>query len=258
MKTLKIIKIGGHIIDNSILLGSFLKDFAKLKGPKLLVHGGGKIATKVSKKMHIKPNLIDGRRITDQDTLDIITMVYAGKINKKIITKLQSYGCNSIGLSGADGNTIIAKKRAIKSIDFGYVGDIVEINTKTIELLLDAKITPVFCPISHDKKAQLFNTNADTIASTLAVTLSQKFNVQLYYCIEHNGVLENKIDKHSVIPEITTNNYEQLKAEGIIYDGMLPKIENCLTAKQNNVQKVQIGNIEMPFNKKISCTTLQL
>ena len=169
MKTLKIIKIGGSIIDQPDALDDFLSEFAKLEVPKLLVHGGGKLATNLAEKLNIEVKLVDGRRITDVNTLDIITMVYAGKINKNIVSKLQGTHCNSIGFTGADGNTIISIKRPDKPIDFGYVGDIKHVNVETIQLLLKQHITPVFCAITHDGNGQLLNTNADTIASEIAI-----------------------------------------------------------------------------------------
>ncbi|MBL4604137.1 MAG: acetylglutamate kinase, partial [Flavobacteriaceae bacterium] len=191
MKTLKIIKIGGNIIDDAAELTSFLKGFSALKGPKILVHGGGKSATKLAEKMNIPVQMIDGRRVTDAETLDLITMVYAGRINKNIVAQLQSFGCNSVGFSGADGNTIIAKKRPIKEIDYGFVGDVVKVEVRQVNLLVSNNISISFCAIPHDQKGRLLNTNADTIASELAIAFSKLYKVELYYCLEKNGVLEN-------------------------------------------------------------------
>ncbi len=258
MKTLKIIKIGGNIIDNPILLDEFLSDFSKLDSPKILVHGGGKLASELSLKMGIAPNLINGRRVTDTETLDIITMVYAGKINKQIVAKLQANQCNALGFSGADGNTIIAKKRPIADIDYGFVGDVTKVNIELIEMLLLNGVSPVFCAISHDKNGQLLNTNADTIATELAIALSTNFKVDLLYCFEKNGVLRNVEDEHSVISEINQQQYDNLKAEKVIHSGMLPKIDNCFYAVNNGVKKVCIGNSKMPFNSTEKCTTIQL
>lgn len=184
MKTLKVIKIGGNIIDDVEALDSFLKNFAKIEGPKILVHGGGKSATKLAQQMKIEVKMTKGRRITDVDTLDIITMVYAGKINKNIVAKLQAHQCNAVGFSGADGNTIVSDIRPIDSIDFGFVGDVKYVNTQTVDVLLKGEVTPVFCAITHDEKGQLLNTNADTIASELAIGFSKLYNTQLYYCFE--------------------------------------------------------------------------
>ncbi len=258
METLKIIKIGGNIIDNPILLDEFLSDFSKLDSPKILVHGGGKLASELSLKMGIAPNLINGRRVTDTETLDIITMVYAGKINKQIVAKLQANQCNALGFSGADGNTIIAKKRPIADIDYGFVGDVTKVNIELIEMLLLNGVSPVFCAISHDKNGQLLNTNADTIATELAIALSTNFKVDLLYCFEKNGVLRNVEDEHSVISEINQQQYDNLKAEKVIHSGMLPKIDNCFYAVNNGVKKVCIGNSKMPFNSTEKCTTIQL
>jgi len=207
MKTLKVIKIGGNIIDNDNALQQFLKDFASIKTPKILVHGGGKLATKLAQQMQVEVNMVDGRRITDQDTLDIITMVYAGKINKTIVAQLQANNCNAIGFSGADGNTIISNKRPVKAIDYGFVGDVKKVNTKTLELLLNNHITPIFCAITHDENGQLLNTNADTIASEIAIGFAPIYNTALYYCFEKNGVLKDVENNDSVIENINTESY---------------------------------------------------
>ncbi len=174
MKTVKIIKIGGNIIDNEDDLQAFLEGFSKIEGLKILVHGGGKLATELANKMNVKVNMINGRRVTDKPTLDIITMVYAGSINKNIIAKLQALTCNAIGFTGADGNSIIAKKRSVKTTDFGFVGDVLKVNINSLEILLKNTITPVFCAITHNKKGQLLNTNADTIAAELAIEFAKK------------------------------------------------------------------------------------
>lgn len=258
MQTLKIIKIGGNVIDDDANLNSFLTDFAKIDSPKILVHGGGKLASQLSNKMGIKPNMINGRRITDADTLDITTMVYAGKINKNIIAKLQAKKCNSVGFSGADGNTIVSDKRPVEDIDFGFVGDVKTINTKVLDILLNNGITPVFCAISHNGNGQLLNTNADTIAAELAIGLSKIFSVELFYCFEKNGVLLDVNNDDTVVKNINSKNYQQLKTDGIIVAGMLPKIDNCFYAVNNGVNKVNIGNTTMPFNENITCTTIQL
>ncbi|MBC8756140.1 acetylglutamate kinase [Kordia sp. YSTF-M3] len=257
MKTLKIIKIGGNIIDDEVALHKFLEGFAKLASPKLLVHGGGKSATKLAKEMHIDVQMNEGRRITDAKTLDIITMMYAGKINKMIVAKLQANNCNSLGFSGADGNSIVSVKRPIQEIDYGFVGDVKKVNTTILKVLLENKITPVFCAITHDENGQLLNTNADTIASELAVAFANDFKTELYYCFEKNGVLRNIQDDDSVIENITTETYQTLLNEGIIADGMLPKLNNCFYALQHQVQKVCIGQPTMLFQKNIKHTTIQ-
>jgi len=256
MKTLKIIKIGGNIIDDEQSLIQFLSDFAKIKGLKVLVHGGGKLATKLAEKTGVKVNMVDGRRVTDAETLDIITMVYAGKINKDIVAKLQSFNCNTIGFSGADGNSIVSKKRSIKTIDYGFVGDVEKVNTETLSLLLNNGITPVFCAITHNEKGQLLNTNADTIASEFAIAFANDFKTELYYCFEKNGVLENINDNDSVIQSINSANYQKLIDDKIITDGMLPKLNNCFHAIKNKVTKVCIGKPEMLLNSDLNFTTI--
>ena len=248
MKTLKVIKIGGNIIDDNEALLGFLKDFSNLKGTKLLVHGGGKLATDLAKKMGVEVKMIDGRRITDVHTLDIIVMMYAGKINKNIVANLQANQCNSIGFSGADGNSIISTKRPTTPIDFGFAGDVTQVNTEVLELLINQNITPVFCAITHDKNGQLLNTNADTIASELAIALAKTYQTELYYCFEKSGVLRDINDEFSVIESITPDNVQELIQNKIISDGMLPKIKNSINAVNHKVNKVCIGKSEMIFN----------
>lgn len=257
MKTLKIIKIGGNIIDDVNALKAFLEDFATIDGPKILVHGGGKLATKLANQMGVPVKMTNGRRITNANTLDIITMVYAGKINKSIVAKLQSYQCNAVGFSGADGNTIVSSKRPIKPVNFGYVGDVKSVNTETVDILLKGDVAPVFCAITHDEKGQLLNTNADTIASELAIGFSKLYNTQLYYCFEKNGVLLDVDNNDSVVENINSETYKTLKKDGVIADGMLPKLDNCFHALSNNVEKVCIGKPEMLFNKNAKYTTIQ-
>ncbi|EPR74868.1 Acetylglutamate kinase [Winogradskyella psychrotolerans RS-3] len=256
MKILKVIKIGGNIIDNDDALAAFITDFAALKGPKILVHGGGKLATKLATQMNIPVQMNEGRRITDADTLDIITMVYAGKINKNIVAQLQANTCNAIGFSGADGNTIVSEKRPTKPIDYGFAGDVKQVNTETLEILLKNNITPVFCAITHDKNGQLLNTNADTIASELAIGFASIYNTELYYCFEKSGVLEDVNNDDSVIENINTESYKTLKENKIIFEGMLPKLDNCFHAINQNVQKVCIGKSDMLFNNNNRHTTI--
>lgn len=256
MKTLKIVKIGGNIIDNERLLLSFLEDFAKIKSPKILVHGGGKLVTQLSKELGIDVQMIDGRRITDKATLDLATMVYAGKINKSIVVQLQAYHCNAIGFTGADGNTIVSIKRPVKTVDFGFVGDVEKVNTHILEVLLQQGVTPVFCALTHDQKGQLFNTNADTIASELAIAFADQYQTELYYCFEKNGVLKDLNDEDSVINHITTQTYQGLIDNKTISDGMLPKINNCFHAIDKQVHKVCIGKPEMLVNANANFTTI--
>ena len=242
MNKLNIIKIGGNVIEDSKLLDSFLSDFASIKEHKILVHGGGKDASKLAKKLGVNTNIIDGRRITDSSNLEIITMVYGGKINKFIVAKLQGLNCNAIGVSGADCNSITAVKRPIKEIDYGFVGDIDKINTNLFKLLLENKITPVCCAISHDGKGQLLNTNADTIASVLAIELSKLYSVSLLYCFEKKGVLNIEKSDQKILELITPTSYINLKSKGVINSGMIPKIDNCFNALKSGVKIVKIGS----------------
>lgn len=257
MEILKVIKIGGHIINDAIKLQAFLEKFASLQGPKILVHGGGKLASSLAQQMNIEVKMHEGRRITNKDTLDIITMTYAGKINKNIVASLQANQCNAIGFSGADGNTIVAIKRPIKEIDFGYVGDITQVQTSTLELLIKNNITPIFCAITHDTEGQLLNTNADTIASELAIAFSKKYQVELYYCFEKKGVLTSIEDEHTVIQTIDQNSYKKLQQEGIITEGMIPKIDNCFYALKHKVHTIHIGTPEMIFDSNTIHTSIQ-
>ncbi|MGB5428658.1 acetylglutamate kinase [Eudoraea sp.] len=255
---LSIVKIGGNILENEIELDQFLLNFSKLEDPKILVHGGGKLATKLAAKLGIKSKMTSGRRITDAKSLEVITMVYGGLTNKNIVAKLQALGTNAIGLSGADGNTVQAHKRPVKEIDFGFVGDIDGINSELIDTLVEVKLTLVFCAITHNGKGQLLNTNADTIASELAIGMSHKYKTTLYYCFEKKGVLQDIENDDSVIIHIDTNNYNDLLGQNIISDGMLPKMQNCFHALQQNVDKVCIGNISMLETDSNLYTTITL
>ena len=243
MSQLFIIKIGGNVIDDPDALQSFLTSFASIKAKKILVHGGGKIATKIGNQLGIPSNYINGRRITDEATIDLVTMVYGGLVNKKIVAKLQSINCNAIGLTGADANIISATKRPVKDVDFGFVGDIKteDIKTDSLQVLLN-NFTLIVAPLTHDGHGQMLNTNADTIAATLAVALSKIYKVRLVYCFEKNGVLENVEDDNSVIPLITKEKYRQLLADKKLFDGILPKIDNAFAAIDSGVNEVLIGH----------------
>ncbi|MDP9076011.1 MAG: acetylglutamate kinase [Bacteroidota bacterium] len=241
---LYVIKIGGNVIDNSENLHKFLKDFTALNGYKILVHGGGKVATQLSETLGIEPKLVDGRRITDIETLRVVTMVYGGLINKNIVAQLQRFGTNAIGLTGADGDFIRAKKRPVKTIDYGFVGDIDDnsIKPQNLKSLMDAGFTPVFCALTHDGEGQLLNTNADTIASALAVTLSELYDTTLIYCFEKKGVLKDVNDEDSLIQDLDPQRYEELKLQQIIHSGMLPKLDNAFAAISCGVKGVIIGH----------------
>lgn len=255
---LKIVKIGGNVINNDALLDAFLKDFSEVQGPKILVHGGGKKASEVSLAMGLEAKMINGRRVTDEATVEVVTMVYAGLLNKKITSKLQNYGCNAMGLSGADANCILAHKRIVKDVDYGFAGDVDAINDTIINVLLQNDVTPVFCAITHDKNGQLLNTNADTIASEVAVGMSKLYNTELNYVFELKGVLESIDDKNSVIKQIDSKKYDLLINEGIIADGMIPKLHNCFEALKKGVKKVKIGDAALIKDKTKLYTTLSL
>lgn len=243
MDKLYVIKIGGNIIDDEIKLSSFLKSFTQVEGKKILVHGGGKLATRMAEAMGVQQQMIDGRRITDAETLKIVTMVYAGYINKNIVAQLQSFSCNAIGLSGADGNLILAHKRK-SEIDFGFVGDVDKVNIELADVLLQQNDAIVIAPITHDGKGQLLNTNADTIAQEVAKAMSALYEVDLIYSFEKSGVLLDVNDETSVIEKINTSFYEKLKVEGKIFAGMIPKIDNTFVALKGGVNKVIIGKAE--------------
>ena len=241
---LHIIKIGGNVIDDESQLDVFLEKFAALQGKKILVHGGGKIATRIAAGLGIEAKMVDGRRITDEPMLDVATMVYAGLTNKKIVAALQRYNCDALGLSGADANVIKSVKRPVKAIDYGFVGDILadSVNSLSIKKFLEAGFVPVFSAITHNGLGQLLNTNADTIASALAISMAEQYETRLIYCFEKNGVLRDVTDDHSVIEHINAQEFETLKTNGIIYEGMIPKLENAFTAIAKGVKNVYIGN----------------
>ena len=268
MEQLFVIKIGGNIIDDEAKLTAFLKEFARVfgvssspfKGRGILVHGGGKLATKVAEAMGIKQQMLDGRRITDAETLKVVTMVYAGFINKNIVAQLQANNCNAIGLTGADGNVIQAHKRGSKApspleegvggeVDYGFVGDVDTVNSTFINSLVQQNMTVVLAPITHNKERQLLNTNADTIAQEIAKAMSALYDTTLIYSFEKAGVLLDVYDDASVIPVITKAYYEELKnplsgGKALIFAGMIPKLDNAFAAIENGVGKVIIGKAE--------------
>lgn len=257
---LTVIKIGGNVIDNSENLHQFLLDFTALPGAKILVHGGGKIATELGHSLGIEAQMVDGRRITDIETLRVVTMVYAGLINKNMVAQLQAKNCNAIGLSGADGNVIKATKRPLKTIthgsaagplagaviDYGYVGDLDanSVSSTTLDSLIRAGMVPVLCAITHDGQSQLLNTNADTIASAIAVAMSALYDTQLVYCFEKKGVLKDINDENSVVREIKADAFDGLKADGTVVGGMIPKLENAFDAIKKGVGAVFIGKAD--------------
>lgn len=243
MKKLSIIKVGGNLINDELKFDQAIKSFSLLPGPKILVHGGGSMASSLCQTLGIEPIVKEGRRVTDLNTLEIVTMVYAGLINKKIVSRLQKYDCNAIGFSGADGNMIQSVKRPVTKIDYGFVGDIDCINSDLLIRLLEEKITPVFCAITHDGQGQLLNTNADTIASTMAKELSTHYDIELKYCFEKDGVLVNPLDDDSMMAELGYTTYLEYRQHGIISDGMIPKLDNAFSAKKDGVSKVVVCGI---------------
>lgn len=239
---IKVVKIGGNVIDSEEALSSFVSDFASIEGPKVLVHGGGKLATRLAERLDIPTTMIDGRRVTDSDTLDVVTMVYAGLVNKRIVAMLQSLGCNAIGLSGADGGAVRATRRAANPIDFGFVGDIaVEgVDAAFIRNLTEQGTVPVFCSIMHDGKGQLLNCNADSVASAVAVGLATECDTELLFCFEKRGVMRDVDDDTSVIANINREGYKALLAEGVVNKGMIPKIDGAFRALECGVKVVTI------------------
>lgn len=245
-KQLYIIKIGGNIVDDEKALTSFLSSFATIKSKKILVHGGGKIATKIGDSLGIESKYVDGRRITDADTIDLVTMVYGGLINKKIVARLQSLGCNAIGITGADANLIPASKRPVAEIDYGWVGDVngSQIKMEHWQMLLDHALTPVIAPLTHDGKGNILNTNADTMAQEVAKALSAYYEVHLIYSFEKEGVLLDVNNENSLVPSINPATYKKLKDENKIFAGMIPKLDNAFEALKSGVKKVIIGKAE--------------
>ena len=237
-----IIKVGGKIVEEEASLKSLLKDFSRIAGNKILVHGGGKTATTIAEKLGIETKMVDGRRITDAETLKVATMVYAGLVNKNVVAGLQSLGNNAIGLTGADLDIIRAVKRPVGEIDYGYVGDINWVNATALSELLSDGAIPVIAPITHDGKGSLLNTNADAIASELATSLSSRYEVRLIFCFEKSGVLMNEADDNSIITEINPKLYDELKVEGIISGGMIPKLDNGFNALRRGVHSIVITN----------------
>lgn len=256
---MKVVKIGGNIVDNPEKLDRFLVDFASLDGDKILVHGGGKIATTISNALGIETQMIDGRRVTDAETLRVVTMVYAGLVNKTIVSKLQALNCNALGLSGADGRFIVSKKRAANPVDYGFVGDPIpeKFGLDTAKSLIDGGFTLVAAPITYSEEGELLNTNADTVAQTIALGVSAAYDVELVYCFEKPGVLMDVNDDGSVIPEITPAYFEELKAKGVVADGMLPKLENAFKAIVGGVRSVTICSAEMIARPGYGGTTLK-
>lgn len=240
MEKLTLIKVGGKIVEEASTLKSLLEQFSKIPGNKVLVHGGGRSATQVATQLGIETKMVEGRRITDEAMLKVVTMVYAGLVNKNIVAQLQANGINSLGLTGADINYMRSDKRKPNPIDYGFVGDVREVNTDILADLIARGIVPVLSPITHDGKGNLLNTNADTIAQEAAVALAKRFDVSLIYCFEKDGVLKDENDDSSIIPLITKTDFEAYKADGTISGGMIPKLDNAFTAISKGVKEVVI------------------
>ena len=238
---LTIVKVGGAVVEDELQLSQLLKDFSAIEGRKVLVHGGGRKATKMAERLGIETKMVEGRRITDADMLEVVTMVYGGLVNKNLVAKLQANGVNALGLTGADANAIRSHKRPLKNgVDYGFVGDVDQADGEMLGRLIEAGITPVMAPLTHDGEGHILNTNADTIASETAKALANLYNVTLIFSFEKKGVLRNPDDDDSVIATITHADFERYKADGTINGGMLPKIENALSAVDAGVSKVII------------------
>lgn len=250
MNRLTIVKVGGKVVEEPRSLASFLAEFNKISGNKILVHGGGRSATEMASRLGIETKMVEGRRITDAAMLEVVTMVYGGLVNKQIVAGLQGLNCNAVGLTGADLDLVRARKRPVKDIDYGFVGDVEDVNTRELRLLLNENVIPVVAPLTHDGYGQLLNTNADTMASHLAIELSNYYNVRLVYCFEKKGVLSNPNDENSVFFELSYKSYLRNKNSGVINEGMVPKLENAFNALKNGVRDILITNYEnMSYGK---------
>lgn len=237
---LTLIKVGGKIVEEEATLQSLLSDFAAIDGRKVLVHGGGRSATKLAARLGIESQMVNGRRITDAETLKIVTMVYGGLVNKNIVARLQACGVNALGLTGADMDVIRSVKRPVKDVDYGFVGDVERVDATLLGDLIAKGVVPVMAPLTHDGCGNMLNTNADTIAGETAKALAQLFDVTLVYCFEKRGVLRDENDDDSVIPQITRADFEQLVADGVVQGGMIPKLENAFEALRAGVSQVII------------------
>ncbi len=244
MQNITIVKVGGKVVETPESLSELLSDFVKIPGLKILVHGGGRSATKIAEKLGVETKMVEGRRITDAETLDVVTMVYGGLVNKKIVASLQANGANAIGLTGADLNLIKAKKRPVKDIDYGFVGDVESVQVEELTALLNQNVVPVIAPLTHDGQGNMLNTNADTMASSLASALAPFFNVSLMYCFEKKGVLSNPNDDDAVISNLTKDLFKEYQQSGVINEGMIPKLDNGFTALSKGVAKVIITNTQ--------------
>lgn len=240
MDKLTIVKVGGKIVEEPDSLSALLDDFSVIAGSKILVHGGGRSATQLAERLGVESKMVDGRRITDEETLKIVTMVYGGLVNKNIVAKLQMRGVDALGLTGADMNTILSVRRPVKDVDYGFVGDVAEVDARLLSELIHQCVVPVLAPLTHDGKGNLLNTNADTIAGEVAKAMSYHFDVHLVYCFEKKGVLADENDNDSLIPLLTPDLYREYVEKGVIQGGMIPKLENAFQALRAGVKEVII------------------
>lgn len=242
---LTIIKVGGKIVEEPETLARLLADFAKVEGRKLLVHGGGRSATKMAAQLGIETKMVDGRRITDEAMLEVVTMVYGGLVNKRIVAGLQASGVNAVGLTGADMNVVLSHKRPVKTVDYGWVGDVERVDADAIAMLIDGGYCPVIAPLTHDGKGNMLNTNADTMAGEMAKAMADRYDTTLMFCFEKAGVLRDENDDNSVIDEITPDVYAALKADGIVSGGMIPKLDNAFACVEKGVSGVVITRADL-------------
>ena len=249
MEKLTLVKVGGKIVEEPETLKQLLTDFSKIEGHKVLVHGGGRSATAIAAKLGIESQMVNGRRITDEETLKVVTMVYGGLVNKQIVAGLQAIGVNALGLTGADLNYMRSEKRPVKDVDYGFVGDVKEVNAGILANLIAQDVVPVLAPLTHDKAGNMLNTNADTIAGEAAKALAKHFDVTLMFCFEKKGVLMSETDDDSVISEITPALFEKYVADGIIQGGMIPKLENSFEAIHAGVKEVVITRADLIHTK---------
>lgn len=241
---LTIVKVGGKIVEDATALSNFIQQFKQVASPKILVHGGGRSATQMANKLGLKTLMVDGRRVTDEAMLQVVTMVYGGLVNKNIVAQLQAEGISAIGLTGADADLIRSHRREVKEVDYGFVGDVDQVNNLFLSQLLYSKLVPIVAPLTHDGKGSLLNTNADTIAGACATAMGELFDVKLVFCFEKKGVLSNPSDDDSVIPSITPQLFEEHVASGVIEGGMIPKLENAFASLQKGVKEVVITSAE--------------
>ena len=258
LQHLSIVKIGGEILNHPDRKAQFLDRFTEMVGPKILVHGGGKQASEIAGKMGVETKMIHGRRITDSQNLDIALMVYAGLLNKKLVAELQALGNQACGISGADGNAIRASKRPPHPVDFGFAGDIEEVNAPFLHLLMESGFIPVICALTHDGNGQMLNTNADTIAAETAIAMSRHYEASLYYVFDKPGVLTDLKDETSVVPVLNTETYRQMREREQIYEGMIPKLDNGFHALRNKVSTVRLGDTQMLKSSSHRATQMQL